>query len=247
MFMHEKKYEISCDTYILIDEDLGVHLEDQYKHKEIPLDLSSCVQDPSYDTKLDPYGRVEKIYSLSEGLRDGMAQELYDNGAVYWQGYYKKGLLHGPSRYFTKEGSILSVTWYFDGREQGESYQYYISSKVASITRSKDGLQEYYYESGAVKSSMNYNHGVIEGDVFLYFEDGKIKRKCFFLQGIKQGVDIILNRNEVVLDEGMYDKGVPCGTHIRRYDCGKIKEEIAYSPDKKTFSKKVWDEYGQLI
>ena len=94
---------------------------------------------------------------------------------------------------------------------------------------------------------MNYNNGVIEGDVYLYFDDGKIKRKCSFLQGIKQGVDIIFNRNEVVLDEGMYEQGIPCGTHIRRYDCGKMKEEIAYSSDKKTFSKKVWDEFGQLV
>jgi hypothetical protein len=52
----------------------------------------------------------------------------------------------------------------------------------------------------------------------------KSKRKCSFQQGVKQGVDIILNRNEVVLDEGMYDQGVPCGTHIRRYDCERSRK-----------------------
>jgi hypothetical protein len=61
MFMHNKKYEISCDRYILIDEDLGIHLEDEHVCKKIPLDLTHYAQnDPCYETKVDLSGRVER-------------------------------------------------------------------------------------------------------------------------------------------------------------------------------------------
>jgi len=248
--MHKKKYEISYDKYIIIDEDLGIHLEDHGVYKKIPSDIYSCLNNPLYETKVDKNCKLEKIFSLEEGVRNGIALELYDTGAVYWQGYYKKGVLHGPSRYFTKEGNILSVTWFFDGNEQGESYQYYMSSKVASVTHYKDGkmhgLQQFFYENGALKSTMNYQNGIIDGDVVLYFKDGKVKRKCSFSEGKKQGVDIIFGENQIVLDEGMYHQGNPCGIHTRRYDSGKLKEQICYSSNN-TCSKKVWDEFGELV
>lgn len=113
---------------------------------------------------------------------------LYQSGAVKGRQFYHGGLLHGPSRMYTPQSGLLAEGWFISGKRVGKSMLYYPSGKLYSIQHYdingwREGLHEYYYENGQVKTSMHCKAGRIEGSVLLYHADGALDRTLIFYQG----------------------------------------------------------------
>jgi antitoxin component YwqK of YwqJK toxin-antitoxin module len=60
----------------------------------------------------------------------------------------------------------------------------------------KQGLVIEYYESGEVKSKVNYVDGKEQGELIEYYESGEVKLKVSFEEGKAQGEIIIEITNE---------------------------------------------------
>lgn len=246
--MSKKQYELDAGRYILMDEELQIHFDEEFHFPSLP-SLDECKDSSDFELRLDSSGQVSELYSLKQGLKHGFARHYHENGSIKWEACYKESLLHGPSKYFSDKGTLLSITWFYEGKEEGVSYQYTIhGSPFSKLCFRKGRLhkrQEYYYEDGSLKSILHYEDGALHGDVELFFEDGKPKRLCHFVHGKRQGTDTIHSREGIILDEGNYENGLPIGLHQRRYPSGKLREEILYySPTK--FERKEWNEKGEL-
>ena len=79
----------------------------------------------------------------------------------------------------------------------------------------------------------------------LYWPNGKIKRRCFFIDGIRSGLDQMWNEEGILVDEGSYENGKPVGAHRRWNRKGALIEEMTYL-DAHRFDFRQWDEEGNL-
>jgi antitoxin component YwqK of YwqJK toxin-antitoxin module len=113
----------------------------------------------------------------------------YDTGVVRGEMHYQNGVLHGPSTFFSEKGTVLSKTWYVQGKKVGEVCTFYLSGARASLQRYKegilDGLQEYWYEDQTPKSLIPYVQGQVHGEVRLFWPSGRLKRRCVYEKGLK--------------------------------------------------------------
>lgn len=67
--------------------------------------------------------------------------------------------------------------------------------------------KEYFYEDGSPKTIEKYRDGKLDGEALLYWPNGKLKRKCSFLQGIRHGLDQIWNEEGQIVSEDRYEMG----------------------------------------
>ncbi len=109
----------------------------------------------------------------------------------------------------------------------------------------KEGLQQFFYPNGILKTKECYQEGLLHGVTELYWENGQIKRQIDFDRGFRSGFDRMWNEFGVLVDEGFYRKGKPDGSHRRFNDQGGLIEEIVYwTPSK--FDYRAWDQDGTL-
>ena len=141
---------------------------------------------------------------LKSNLKIQEKSLFYEDKKLLAKMHYHKKLLHGPSIYFSKNGDILSKSWFFLGKKQGKSYKYYASKKLYSIEQYRDDLMQnkqlYYFEDGSIKTSMNYLDGCLHGEVKLFYEKNKLKRFLIFEKG-KKTQDTIFDVQENPIDE----------------------------------------------
>ncbi len=152
-----------------------------------------------YEIKEGRYHLVDQELGLNlQGpFKAEMRCDFYPSGKLQSECYFLEEQLHGPSVFYSEEGSILSRSWFLFGVQQGKVWQYYLSKKLYSLQRFKDGLregvQEYYYEDSTLRTRMHYAKGELHGEVLLYFPNGKIKRHLSYLLGKKQEGEKIYN------------------------------------------------------
>ncbi len=105
--------------------------------------------------------------------------------------------------------------------------------------------KEYFYEDGTPKTIEKMRDGRLEGECLLYWPNGKLKRKCHFIRGMRHGLDQMWNEEGTLIDEGHYELGKPVGIHHRFSKQGKLIEEIEYLEGPR-FNLRQWDEQGEL-
>ena len=105
--------------------------------------------------------------------------------------------------------------------------------------------KEYFYEDGVPKTTQRYKQGRLSGESILYWPNGKLKRRCHFVKGIRDGFDQMMSEDGILLDEGIYTLGKPTGVHRRFNHKGSLIEEIEYLEEPR-FNLKNWDDEGEL-
>jgi periplasmic protein TonB len=84
-----------------------------------------------------------------------------------------------------------SIYHYDDSTKKAGTVIYYSSNgnmtsetHYSNIAEGKlEGIYRYYYDTGELKSTGNYSAPGLEGDLIIYYRDGKIKRKDNFKNG----------------------------------------------------------------
>ena len=61
----------------------------------------------------------------------------------------------------------------------------------AIYLRERNGKREYFYPNGALKTVETYVRERLEGEVLLYWPNGKMKRRSHFQNGLRHGLDEI--------------------------------------------------------
>ena len=228
--MQPSSYSLSHGRLTLKDEALGIDIDEPFDYVASK-DLKGLIESGSVLSKVNSRGET-LLYTVQDGQYHGMAEIIDACGIPLWRGYYCCGKLHGPSRYFAC-GKLLSLTWFYHGREYGKAFQYTVEGALFSelhfVAGLKHGKQEHYYPSGCHRSTMTYEMGKLHGRVTLYYEGGRVKRQTHYHEGVRHGTDTIYSLEGVILDEGSYKDGRAEGLHLRHYSSGALREKSEFS------------------
>ena len=75
----------------------------------------------------------------------------------------------------------------------------------------KQGLVTEYYESGAVKETVNYADGKEQGEYIEYYESGEVKSKVNYVDGKRQGEGMSYYKSGAIEKKGNYISAIPFG------------------------------------
>jgi len=112
-----------------------------------------------------------------------------------------------------------------------------------------NGLCRSYYESGNIKSSVNYKDGKVDGIAYFYYDD----EVSTVLAEVKFLEDKIIDYYQEFYDNGAqkakveYKDGIADGAVEFYYKTGKIKIEGKYKKGEKDGKWKFYDENGELM
>lgn len=111
----------------------------------------------------------------------GATTDKYPNGKTrMYMPYNVNGELHGKYKEFYENGKILSETTYENGLRQGKSITYLENGKVIGKTNYIDGKKEgksIETFKNMIQKKANYKNDKIDGDMFLYYPNGKLLQK----------------------------------------------------------------------
>jgi len=210
-------------------------------------DLSTYQLDGDALTIVDPELELD-IHEKAEVLHHTDKDE---DGNVRWD-YFRAGQeLHGPSRFLSKNGDLLSESWFLHGKQIGKSRQYYASGRLYGLRRYRhgepDGKQEYYFENGQLNTVFSYKGGRLEGAVCLYSPDGVLIRELHYREGKRHGTERLWDHRRTLLMECEYKDGIPTA---RAFECnlsGQIQKEVTIHNFPKDFDVSEFDPDGQLL
>ncbi len=104
----------------------------------------------------------------------------YKSGTIKAETHFKKGLLNGPSLYYSKKNVLLAKSNFVNGLAEGESLCYYPSGALYSrqyfVNGVLEGKQEYFNKNGSVKTTLQYKQGCLVGTAHLYGVEGTLER-----------------------------------------------------------------------
>ncbi len=86
----------------------------------------------------------------------------------------------------------------------------------------------------------------LENWVELHWPNGQLKRKSFYKNNMRHGLEQLWNEDGVLIDEGSYYNGDPIGLHRRWYPSGVIKERCFYFGPAK-FNRRCYNNDGELV
>jgi antitoxin component YwqK of YwqJK toxin-antitoxin module len=192
--------------------------------------------------------RHEEFFS---GKEEESLKYYYPEGGLRMEQYRQEGLLHGPSKCYSREGNLLTCFWFIKGKRQGKGRLYYRNGAIASIQRflegDSEGRQVYYYPSGQVKSIINYSKGILDGFVKLYYPSGQLKRELHFRDGKRKGFDRLWNEDGVLVIEAEFDADVPVNVARKWFANGNLAVEVITESNSYKYVTRQWNEHGELL
>lgn len=87
----------------------------------------------------------------------------------------------------------------------------------------KNGVYKEYYTSGSIKSETSYIDGKKDGEEIIYDTNGRIKEKREYKYGVRDGKWSKFYANGLLKEEVSYRENKPVGEHILKYENGNTK------------------------
>lgn len=107
------------------------------------------------------------VIHYSDGKRNGLFRQYYDNGKIQEETFYKDNMKHGMSRWNNKAGQRIAEYNYENGNFSG--------------------IQRTYFENDTLQSEVNYVDNVLSGESKEFFRNGNLKLSGIYREGLKDG------------------------------------------------------------
>jgi antitoxin component YwqK of YwqJK toxin-antitoxin module len=115
-----------------------------------------------------------------------------------------------------------------------------------SQVETEDGRLIFRYPDRRIRSSIGWEQGRLQGESLLYWPNGVLKRRSFFVEGLREEVELFFTEEGIMTDRGSYRCGVPVGLHERWDRSGRKIEEVVYDHGQ-LLSVVRWDQDGERI
>lgn len=198
----------------------------------------------------EPFSNGFERFFLKNGQRQGMCRGYYEDGRLSSESYYQDGKLHGPVKYWSKEGVLLTKSHYIQGKKSGCFQLWYPSGKLYSqqyfVRSAREGIHLYYYESGALRTKMGYQENNLHGRMEQFYEDGKPKRIVEYERGLRCGIDTIWLASGHLSMQAHYRNSEPVDTLCLYHDNGEMAERYQYIGPSWHFHVQRFDREGNL-
>lgn len=188
------------------------------------------------------------------GNRQGKWKFFYDDGNLQLEGFYRNDLRHGFFKQYSREGVLLSVLKFEEGKLVADApelvtldlrYDYYPSGKVKSVGSykgsNKEGLHREYKEDGSlIKASLFENNiktgegllnneGLRNGEWKDFYSNGALKSKGQYLNGKKVGLWKHYYPNGTLEQKGNYNtEGLADGEWLWFYESSDTLKIVNY-------------------
>lgn len=258
-FYHKKRLDYlirSCEWHI---KEITKGLLD-YADKQMQLQTfsrPSLRKPPKHEPQqhslpsIDASNNVVETVNEVDGNWEGEYRVYYPSGKLFGVSHYKKGQLHGSSKFYDENKNLMSETEFVDGRRHGEIWFYYPSGEVYSIQRFdmgvRQGIQEYYYQNNVLKTLINYDKGILDGEVRIFHENGAREREMTFVKGKLDGFEYAWAANETLIHESQYSMGTPINKSKVWDENGKLIQQYAYHGSSGLYDLTEWDSSGKVI
>lgn len=144
--------------------------------------------------EFDKQGNIVRKVEYKDNLMDGLYLK-FKNAILIERVEYQSGKKNGESTVFYEKGTVMETSTYKDGQRDGETVWFANKDKsqgekVAMYTYKNgvfEGVQETYYESGAVQSRKMFSNNVVNGPSYEFYEDGSLKSEATFKNGEQKG------------------------------------------------------------
>ncbi len=232
-------YLFENGTLTIKDQELNIAYEEPFHPKRFSEEQKKI------------HSREPVFVTLQPDVWDGEALLFYPDGTIEGQVFYREGLRHGPSSFYSSEGQLLARGWFWNDQRVGKSWQYTLSGQLCSLQRFREGVphgrQEYYYPDGKLKTVINYKEGHLHGEVILYHPNGRRKRHLHFSEGRLQGQENYWDETGLLLIESHYQNGLPKDKSRTWHLNGRLAKEIVFFENPLQFDLSMWDESGKLV
>lgn len=189
----------------------------------------------------DQKGRIQRILNYKEGKKHGTAQYYDTLGTLVMTEEYENDLKNGLQKKFYSNSRLLSVIPFRKGKQDGTGYEYDTSGNVITIIQyqggitlevekinrrdpfgRKEGVWKEFDENMNVIREMYYNADSLNGFVKTYDKKGNLKNIKKYDNGKVlekapeiRNVEVFRSTYEdgTLQYEGVYDEGLPIGTH----------------------------------
>jgi len=134
------------------------------------------------------------------GKRHGFEMEYYPSGGVKTKAFFQEDLPEGVARSWFEDGQLASDRFYKEGKCVGEQMEYFPSKNLQQLDQERvfrvsnynensemDGEQKTFYQNGKLQLIMNYHCGFLNGDKFLWDEQGELLEEAHYVQGKLHG------------------------------------------------------------
>ena len=188
-----------------LNEEVKIYFDDDWRPTTIK-DSASYYRLITFKDKNIPLGVVSDYY-----LNDIKQSSFY---ATYI-GLDSKGIdslfLNGPSTMFYKNGKTASLSYYLDNNKNFQQIWYYESGELSHTYNFEDNLKNgkrtSYHKTGEIESEVNYVNDMKQGEMFYYYPSGKIELTSKFIDDLKEGLEILYHENGNILVERNFNKG----------------------------------------
>ncbi len=186
--MKKPLYTFENDKISIEDPELNLSFHETFSPLRIPEERKRGITHGK--AHLEVYTHEGTPYAfgwLKNQKLDGEYLHVYPSQKTKGRQYYKDGLLHGPSNFYSPKGKLLSESWFINGQQEGRTNWYYANSRLHSHQfyhkGQWHGIQLFYYIDGTLKSELAYKEGKLHGTTRLFFPDGKLDRLLIYDAG----------------------------------------------------------------
>lgn len=133
--------------------------------------------------------------------------------------------------------------YYINGKLQGEGFYSRIENEGGIPNFIEEGEQKNYYDSGKLREKWTKKNNKIDGEDFLYYENGALKIQASFVDGVREGKAAHYDSTGRKMYDYNYQKGVLNGRQtmyldnvhqVDIFDNGILQSETTYYLDGKT-------------
>jgi len=136
--------------------------------------------------KKNEFGQATEEGFVLNGSKTGVWLTFHPEGRIKTIDNYINGSIEGASIELDKRGQMIHKAFYYEGELHG---------------------LETTYKFGRAQESIPYNHGVIDGTVVRYYNNGKIMEQIDFKGGLQHGYYHHYNTNEKLDMKYEYENG----------------------------------------
>ncbi len=183
-----------------------------------------------------------------DGTRHGLWEKKFENSdQIRYTGNFNHGIEIGQFKYYTKgfpkQPSAIKT---FSNQGKKAEIVYYsqkgkLISKGQLINRKREGRWEYYHNrSDRLMMVENYKNNLLEGTVTTYYDNKQISEITEFVNGKKEGKQLIYSLKGVLIKEFTYKKNILEGANQFFNGKGELTIDGNYKNNKKTG---VWKYY----
>ncbi len=159
-----------------------------------------------------PNGSLQSEGNLINGKPEGYWINYYPTGVKKSEGRRKNHVLDSIWIFYNITGDTVSKIHYLNGKKNGYLTKYYLSPESAK---------------GKILSKQLYVNDKIEGNAFVYYEDGNLKTEENYKNNLKDGKEYRFSTDGRLVSIYLYRKGgVVERTRLNRYNDNSKKEGL---------------------